>query len=406
MVLIAAIVLAFYLAWNLGANDVANSMGTSVGSKALTLRQALILAGVLEFLGAVLFGSGVSEKLATGVVAIDRFGSPDTVVRLMLAVLLSAGLWLNLATWFGLPVSSSHATVGAIAGVGVLALGIDAVDWRSIGGISLTWVVTPLVSGAISAGLYWSLRSPWFQTQLEEWIPWVAAGLVGVMGWIVLPEIVARTGLPVRAGTVGLGLLGWGLATVAGLSGRGLQGVFGKFQSMSAGAVAFAHGSNDVGNAIAPFAVIVAIEQNRGLDPLTIPLWVLVLGGLGIVGGLAVWGGKVIGTVGEGLLAIEPMVNVGKPGVRVLADGWTAVTRDGSLSAHFEHTVAVTADGCRILTKADSARRAARAGGGQRPAVAHVQARASSPSQGRHAWLRRRRPRKDSAIGRCRGDGR
>jgi inorganic phosphate transporter, PiT family len=307
MVLIAAIILAFYLAWNLGANDVANSMGTSVGSKALTLRQALFLAGVLEFLGAVLFGAGVSEKLATGVVAIDRFGSPDTVVRLMLSVLLSAGLWLNLATWFGLPVSSSHATVGAIAGVGVLALGWEAVDWRSIGGISLTWVATPLVSGAIAAGLYWGLRSPWFQTQLEEWIPWVAAVLVGVVGWIVLPGIVTRTGLPVRAGTVGLGLLGWGLATTVGLSGRGLQGVFGKFQIMSAGAVAFAHGSNDVGNAIAPFAVIVALEQNRGLDSLSIPLWVLVLGGLGIVGGLAVWGGKVIGTVGEGLLAIEPM---------------------------------------------------------------------------------------------------
>jgi inorganic phosphate transporter, PiT family len=307
MVLIAAIILAFYLAWNLGANDVANSMGTSVGSKALTLRQALLLAGVLEFLGAVLFGSGVSEKLATGVVAIDRFGSADTVVRLMLAVLLSAGLWLNFATWFGLPVSSSHATVGAIAGVGVLALGTDAVDWRSIGGISLTWVATPLASGAIAAALYWMLRSPWFETQLEEWIPWVALLLVGVVGWIVLPGIVARSGLPVRAGTMGLGLLGWSFATVVGLSGRGLQGVFGKFQIMSAGAVAFAHGSNDVGNAIAPFAVIVALEQNRGLDPLSIPLWVLVLGGLGIVGGLAVWGGKVIGTVGEGLLALEPM---------------------------------------------------------------------------------------------------
>jgi inorganic phosphate transporter, PiT family len=306
MVLIAASVLAFYLAWNLGANDVANSMGTSVGSKALTLRQALLLAGVLEFLGAVLFGSEVSEKLATGVVAIDRF-PPELVVRVMLSVLLSAGLWLNIATWFGLPVSSSHATVGAIAGVGVLALGTDAVDWRSIGGISLTWLVTPLVSGAIAAGLYWVLRLQWFQTQLEEWIPWVAAVLVGVVGWIVLPGIAARSGLPVRAGTVGLGLLGWGLATTVALSGRGLQGVFGKFQIMSAGAVAFAHGSNDVGNAIAPFAVIVALEQNRGLDPLSIPLWVLVLGGLGIVGGLAVWGGKVIGTVGEGLLAIEPM---------------------------------------------------------------------------------------------------
>jgi inorganic phosphate transporter, PiT family len=306
MVLIAASVLAFYLAWNLGANDVANSMGTSVGSKALTLRQALLLAGVLEFLGAVLFGSEVSEKLATGVVAIDRF-PPELVVRVMLSVLLSAGLWLNIATWFGLPVSSSHATVGAIAGVGVLALGTDAVDWRSIGGISLTWLVTPLVSGTIAAGLYWVLRLQWFQTQLEEWIPWVAAVLVGVVGWIVLPGIAARSGLPVRAGTVGLGLLGWSWATVIALSGRGLQGVFGKFQIMSAGAVAFAHGSNDVGNAIAPFAVIVALEQNRGLDPLSIPLWVLVLGGLGIVGGLAVWGGKVIGTVGEGLLAIEPI---------------------------------------------------------------------------------------------------
>jgi len=248
MLLIAGL-LAFYLAWNLGANDVANSMATSVGSKAVSLGQALTIAAILEFSGAVLFGQTVSQKLATGVIDVNQFAAtPDRFVLGMLAVLLASGLWMNLATWFGLPASSSHAVVGAIAGFGLVSLGAGAVQWSSLGLISLGWILTPLLSGAIAAFLYFLVL------KLPDTIP------------------------------------------------------FSKLQVFSACGVAFAHGSNDVGNAIAPFAAILAVIKigEIPIGSLPIPLWVLAIGGLGIVGGLAVWGKKVIVTVGEGLIALEP----------------------------------------------------------------------------------------------------
>ena len=249
--LIVAGFLEFYLAWNLGANDVANSMGTSVGSKAITLGQALTIAAVMEFSGALIFGQGVSQKLATGILDLNLYTeSLDQFVLGMMAVLLSAGIWMNVATVWGLPVSSSHATVGAIAGFGSVSLGMNAVRWQSLGVISLAWVVTPLVTATIAAMLYQLVLA----LKIEDEAP------------------------------------------------------FAKLQVISACGVAFAHGSNDVGNAIAPFAAIISVLQTRQIpiDSVPIPLLVLALGGVGIVGGLAVWGKKVIETVGEGIIALQP----------------------------------------------------------------------------------------------------
>ena len=188
--------LALYVAANLGANDVANSMGTSVGSKALTLRQAIIVAGILEFSGAVLFGQGVSETLATGVVNAQVFAAKPQVFLIgMVSVLIACGLWLQIATSRGLPVSSSHAVVGAIAGFSCVAAGINAVDWGTIGAISLTWVATPVASGALAA-LFYSvvkysiLDRPDPLSQMREWIPWLSAAMLSVFGIIVLPSVV------------------------------------------------------------------------------------------------------------------------------------------------------------------------------------------------------------------------
>ncbi|MBD3562820.1 inorganic phosphate transporter, partial [Planktothrix sp. FACHB-1355] len=187
--------LAFYLAWNLGANDVANSMGTSVGSKAITLAQALIIAGILEFTGAVLFGGEVSETLATEIVNPATFAStPQTLLIGMVSVLISCGLWLQIATSLGLPVSSSHATVGAIAGFSWIAAGINSVEWSSIGTITIGWVLTPVISGSIASLFYsivkrWILDRPHPIEQLREWIPWLSAALLSVFGVIVLPTL-------------------------------------------------------------------------------------------------------------------------------------------------------------------------------------------------------------------------
>jgi inorganic phosphate transporter, PiT family len=194
--LLAIATLALYVAANMGANDVANSMGTSVGSKALTLRQAIIVAGILEFAGAVLFGQGVSQTLATGVVNAEVFvAQPQVFLIGMVSVLAACGVWLQIATSRGLPVSSSHAVVGAIAGFSSVAAGIGAVDWQTIGTISLTWLVTPVASGALAA-LFYSLVKysildrPDPLDQMREWIPWLSAAMLSIFGMIVLPSVV------------------------------------------------------------------------------------------------------------------------------------------------------------------------------------------------------------------------
>ncbi|MEH2213834.1 inorganic phosphate transporter [Nostoc sp.] len=328
--------LAFYVAWNLGANDVANAMGTSVGSKAVTLKQALIIAGVLEFTGAVLFGHEVTETLATKIANPALFAAtPQIFVVGMVTVLISCGVWLQIATSRGLPVSSSHAVVGAIAGFSWVALGVGAIDWSSIGFITIGWVLTPLISGAIAALFYsqikhWILDQPNQVVQLQEWIPWLSTALLGVFGVIVLPSltepltnfVIEQVGftipshdIPLLIGAiaaVGLTIMSWRQLGDKRDKGEILpnpvERLFGRFQLLSACFVAFAHGSNDVGNAIAPLAAIVYINRTGSVptDGITIPLWILILGGAGIVGGLAVWGKKVIATIGENIIALQP----------------------------------------------------------------------------------------------------
>jgi inorganic phosphate transporter, PiT family len=329
--------LALYVACNLGANDVANSMGTSVGSKAITLRQAIVIAGILEFTGAVLFGRQVSSTLAISIANPDLFISqPQTLLLGMIAVLISCGLWLQIATTKNLPVASSHAVVGAIAGFSWVAAGAQAVKWSSLGMISLAWVFTPLVSGTVAAGFYllikrWILDRDRPLVQLTQWLPWLSLILVGIFGFIVLPTVVETLPVdflpvvPRHDFTLGLGgmaalaitLVGWRklAAEKVAIESAASEGVtivverqLARFQLLSACCVAFAHGSNDVGNAIAPLATILYI-QSTGTVPqssLEIPLWVLVLGGVGIVTGLAIWGKQVIATIGEGIIKLEP----------------------------------------------------------------------------------------------------
>ncbi|MEH2004253.1 inorganic phosphate transporter [Nostoc sp.] len=346
---VAVALLAFYVAWNLGANDVANAMGTSVGSKAVTLKQALIIAGVLEFTGAVLFGHQVTETLATKIANPALFAAtPQLFVVGMVTVLISCGVWLQIATSRGLPVSSSHAVVGAIAGFSWVALGVDAIDWSSIGLITIGWILTPLISGAIAALFYsqikhWILDQPNQVVQLQEWIPWLSTLLLGVFGVIVLPSLtepltnfVIELGFTIPAydiplligavAAVGLTIISWRQLGDKGTTGQTeestqspmphapcpmpnpVERLFGRFQLLSACFVAFAHGSNDVGNAIAPLAAIVYINRTGSvpIDGITIPIWILILGGAGIVGGLAVWGKKVIATIGENIISLQP----------------------------------------------------------------------------------------------------
>jgi inorganic phosphate transporter, PiT family len=338
MIFLVAI-LAFYLAFNLGANDVANAMGTSVGSKAVTLKQALIIAGVLEFTGAILFGREVSQTLATGIANPNLFiNTPLLLATGMICVLVASGIWLQIATAKGLPVSSSHAVVGAIAGFSWVAFGVNSINWSSIGLISIGWVLTPVISGIISALFYSQIKFWIFEqenkiAQLNEWIPWLSIALFSIFGVIVLPTVTQplatflfNKGISIP--NHDLSLLFGGVAVI-GLTvttwrqigktdsqckiqdreiHREIQNIFGKFQLLSACFVAFAHGSNDIGNAIAPLAAIVYILETGQvpLNAIDIPMWILILGGLGIVAGLAIWGEKVISTIGENIIHLEP----------------------------------------------------------------------------------------------------
>ncbi|NET01888.1 MAG: inorganic phosphate transporter [Sphaerospermopsis sp. SIO1G2] len=330
--------LALYVAFNLGANDVANAMGTSVGSKAVSLKQAIIIAGILEFTGAVLFGQGVTETLGTQIAHPELFtATPQTLAFGMISVLISSGVWLQIATSLGLPVSSSHAVVGAIAGFTWVALGITAIDWSSIGLITTGWVFTPIIS-AIIAMIFYSLIQTWIishpdpEKQIQEWIPWLSVILLSIFGVIVLPSLtqpltqflnrnlgfnIPPHDIPIFTGVIamiGLTFYSWkNLQNQITSSHKSpitnpTEKLFARFQLLSACFVAFAHGSNDVGNAIAPLAVIFYIAQNNNVpnNGISIPLGIMIIGGIGIVAGLAILGRKVITTIGENIIKLEP----------------------------------------------------------------------------------------------------
>jgi PiT family inorganic phosphate transporter len=319
---------AINVAWSMGANDVANSMGTVVGSRVLSLGKALALAGVLEFLGAVLFSQRVVTRLATSITHVEQFNAaPQTLLLGMVAVLLASGLWIQLATLWGIPVSSTHAIVGAITGFTWIAAGANSVNWSVLGQLALAWLTTPLLSGVLAALLYgalrWSVLSQaepvWYW---QEWCPWWAVLLIGVFGGAIAPiftniQALTPVALPSQTYLLGTGLLGVGVLTWQGWrapsailsSGSNrVETALGRFQIVSSSFVAFAHGANDVGNAIAPFAVIVAIVST-GVVPssqLTVPFWLLLAGGCAIVAGLAIQGRKVITTVGEEITQLQP----------------------------------------------------------------------------------------------------
>jgi PiT family inorganic phosphate transporter len=333
LILVAAVIVAFYVAAHLGANDVANSFATSVGSGAIPLVGALAIAGGMEFLGAVLLGGRVSQTLAFEVILPEGLLSTQMFVAGMFSVMVACGLWLQIATSFSLPVASSHAVVGALTGFAWVAVGPQAVQWWRLGIISLSWLLVPVASALVAAALYaicqyGILTHPAPQNQWREWLPWLSALLCGILGWLGWSNASAARSRSVWYGELfaGMGgqvpshdwyLLLWGIATV-GVSwwnwsvenhGRGsIEAKFARLQILSASLVAFAHGSNDVGNAIAPLAAIAGLlhPQPPTATDGNVPIWILLLGGSGIVVGLAIWGQRVIATVGSEIIALQP----------------------------------------------------------------------------------------------------
>jgi PiT family inorganic phosphate transporter len=334
-ILLVAILAGGYMAWNIGANDVANAMGTSVGSGALTLGRAVVLAGIFEFLGAVLVGSHVTDTIRGKILEVGAFevtGVMGTEGPLILALgmlaALMAGLWLHLATLLSLPVSTTHSIVGALIGIGVVTLGLDGVDWLTVRNIVASWFVSPLLGGVLGYFTFLLVRSRVLRSRDPvQATRSIAPYLMGLVATLIVLSFIYKAlknvlGAPpfvlALGGALSVGLVA-GLVTLVGLRLRptpaGVQPypyverLFGGLQVVTACYVAFAHGANDVANAIGPVAAVVNLAATGFTSIATrvpVPLWVLVMGGFGIVLGLATFGYRVIATVGGHITEMTP----------------------------------------------------------------------------------------------------
>ncbi|GAA0574216.1 inorganic phosphate transporter [Halomonas salifodinae] len=329
--IILACLFGFFMAWGVGANDVANAMGTSVGSRAITIKQAIIIAVIFEFLGAWLAGGEVTDTVRKGIIDPALLtDTPELLVYGMLAALLAAATWLLIASMRGWPVSTTHSIVGAIVGFAVAGLGAASVDWGAVSKIAASWVVSPLLSGSIAFGLFKTVQHLIFEARdpfaaAKRYVP-VYIFLVGfVVAMVTLVKGLKHIGLDfsytqsfLLSVVIGLIITGIGVLLERRVDYQksagdsfgygGVERVFGVLMLFTACAMAFAHGSNDVANAVGPLAAIISVVQSGGAveGAALVPWWVLVLGGGGIVVGLVTYGRKVIATVGTGITELTP----------------------------------------------------------------------------------------------------
>lgn len=327
---VLAAIFGVFMAWGIGANDVANAMATSVGAKALTIKQAIFVAAVFEFLGAVLAGGEVTSTIRKGIIDASLLsGTPETLIYGMLAALLAAGTWLLIASRNGWPVSTTHSIVGAIVGFAAVGVGIDAVHWGKVGTIVMSWVVSPLIAGFIAYFVYVSvqvliLRQEDPLERAKRYVPvyiFLAAFTITLM---TILKGLKHVGLTISIANAYL--LATLIAVVISLIGAfairrikpdpklekrqhfyTVERVFAVLMIVTACSMAFAHGSNDVANAIGPLAAVISIAQTGVVGAKSaIPIWVLALGGGGIVIGLATYGRRVIATVGHKITQLTP----------------------------------------------------------------------------------------------------
>ena len=330
ILIILAAVVGFVMAWGIGANDVANAMGTSVGSKALTIKQAIIIAMIFEFAGAYLAGGEVTSTIRKGIIDTAYFiDIPEYLVLGMISALFAAGIWLGVASYLGWPVSTTHSIIGAIIGFTAVGVSVDAVAWSKVGGIVGSWVVTPAISGIIAYLIYQSASKLIFQTDkpfenAQKYVPFYMAFAGFVMALVTIKKGLKHVGLNM-SDTSGY-LLAIGLSIVIAFIGKWLisrqtyshsddadlqranvEKVFALLMVVTACCMAFAHGSNDVANAIGPLAAVVSVVSTGEITASsTLAPWILPLGGLGIVAGLALFGHRVIATIGEGITHLTP----------------------------------------------------------------------------------------------------
>ena len=331
VLIILAIIFGTFMAWGIGANDVANAMGTSVGSGAVTIKQAIIIAVIFEFAGAILAGGEVTATIRKGILDAALFtNEPHLLVYGMLASLLAAGMWLLIASSFGWPVSTTHSIVGAIVGFGAVGVGVDAVAWSKVFKIVISWIASPILAGVISFTLFRSLQNLIIDTKhpfdnAKKYVPYYMFLVGFIVSLVTIFKGLKHVGMSFDTFTsyslsIGVGLL---VAIIGTFVIRdihldpdenkdfyyaSMERVFSVLMIITAAAMAFAHGSNDVANAIGPLAAIYSVVESGGLigAKSALPVWILLVGGTGIVIGLITYGHKVIATIGTGITQLTP----------------------------------------------------------------------------------------------------
>ena len=329
--LILACIFGLFMAWGIGANDVANAMGTSVGSGAITIKQAVLIAAVFEFAGAFLAGGQVTKTIRKGIIDADLLSAtPELLVYGMLASLLAAGIWLLVASKFGWPVSTTHSIVGAIVGFAAVGIGVEAVHWSKVGTIVMSWVISPALAGAASYWLFRSVqrlilnRDDPFESA-KQVVPYYVFLTGFIIALVTMFKGLKHVGLEVStvesysyAFVFGLVIMFMSMISIRKLKidpnankdfhFANVERVFGVLMVVTACAMAFAHGSNDVANAIGPVAAIIGIVQSGGeiAQKSVLPIWVLILGGVGIVAGLLMYGRRVMATIGKNITELTP----------------------------------------------------------------------------------------------------
>ena len=324
-ILIIAAMIAGYMAMNIGANDVANNVAPAVGSKSLTMTGAIIIAAIFEMMGALIAGGDVVSTIRGGIIDPKMISDGNRFIWVMTSALLAGALWLNFATVIGAPVSTTHSIVGAVLGAGLAAGGLSVVNWTVMGGIVMSWVVSPVLGGVIAAGfLYWIKRAITYQTDMVSAAKRTVPILIGIMAFAFTTYLILK-GLNkiwkvefMTAGLFGLavGVLTWLVvrpivnhrANQIEPNKAGINSLFTVPLIFSAALLSFAHGANDVANAIGPLAAIVDTVLQGGVSSKAgIPTWVMVVGAIGIALGLSLYGPKLIRTVGGEITELDQM---------------------------------------------------------------------------------------------------
>ena len=325
VIVVLAACFGVYMALNIGANDVANNMGPAVGANALSMGGAIAIAAIFESAGALIAGGDVVSTIAKGIIEPESMGTAEVFIWAMMAALLSAALWVNLATWVGAPVSTTHSVVGGVMGAGIAAAGFSAVNWPTMSAIAASWVISPMLGGLIAALFLALIKSRIIYqddkiSAARKWVPVLVGIMAGAFAtYLALKGLkkIIKIDLPTALliGAVVGGLVWTIMIPVIRKQSKGLENrnkslkvLFGIPLVVSAALLSFAHGANDVANAVGPLAAIVQASQSGNFtDAVSIPLWVMVIGAFGISFGLFLFGPKLIRMVGSQITKLNPM---------------------------------------------------------------------------------------------------